>query len=114
KKMFMLFAVSGIFLTVCRHGHVLLMCNMIRSRELMKYPLAVVNSLLDVYGLDIGLSYDIMCAFWKTLHRSSLSAKVVAMRLHGVVPAFHRHAHNRQCQLRWHPLNVDGVGLEDF
>ncbi|KAJ7796714.1 hypothetical protein B0H14DRAFT_2390399 [Mycena olivaceomarginata] len=101
KKMFMLFAVSGIFLTVCRHGHVLLMCNMIRSRELwakilragtvqsnlfcrMKYPLAVVNSLLDMYGPDIGLGYNIMCAFWKTLHRSSLGAKVVAMRLHGV------------------------------
>ncbi|KAJ6609004.1 hypothetical protein B0H10DRAFT_2166451 [Mycena sp. CBHHK59/15] len=114
KKMFALFAISGIFLTVCRHGHVVVMCDMIRSGELMKYPLAMVRHLLDKYGADIGIGYDIMCAFWKTLRRSSLSADVTAMRLRGVVPAFHGHAHNRACQIGWHQLYVDGVGLEDF
>ena len=44
----------------------------------MKYPLAMVNWLLDNYGADIGLGYDIMCAFFKTLMRSSLGAKVTA------------------------------------
>ena len=34
KKMFALFAVAGIFLAVCRHGHVLAICDMIRSGEL--------------------------------------------------------------------------------
>jgi hypothetical protein len=34
KKMFELFAVAGIFLAVCRHGHVLFVCDMIRSGEL--------------------------------------------------------------------------------
>jgi hypothetical protein len=34
KKMFTLFAIAGIFLTVCRHGHVIVMCDMIRSGEL--------------------------------------------------------------------------------
>lgn len=34
KKMFALFAVAGIFVTVCRHGHVLVICDMIRSGEL--------------------------------------------------------------------------------
>jgi hypothetical protein len=34
KKMFALFAASGIFLVVCRHGHVLVLCDMIRSGEL--------------------------------------------------------------------------------
>lgn len=34
KKMFALFAVAGIFLAVCRHGHVLVLCDMIRSGEL--------------------------------------------------------------------------------
>ncbi|KAJ7725663.1 hypothetical protein DFH07DRAFT_758581 [Mycena maculata] len=114
KKMFALFAVSGIFLTVCRHGHVIVMCDMIRSRELMKYPLAMVKRILDRYGKDIGLGYDIMCAFFKTLLRSSLGSRVVAMNMRGVVPAFHGHAHNRACQVGWHPLYVDGVGLEDF
>ncbi|KAJ7761561.1 hypothetical protein DFH07DRAFT_957156 [Mycena maculata] len=114
KKMFALFAISGIFLTVCRHGHVVVMCDMIRSGELMKYPLAMIKRLLDRYGKDIGLGYDIMCAFFKTLLRSSLGSRVVAMRLRGVVPAFHGHAHNRACQVGWHPLYVEGVGLEDF
>lgn len=34
KKMFALFAIAGIFLTVCRHGHVIVMCDMIKSGEL--------------------------------------------------------------------------------
>ncbi|KAJ6570302.1 hypothetical protein DFH09DRAFT_917277 [Mycena vulgaris] len=34
KKMFALFAIAGIFVSVCRHGHVLVMCDMIRSGEL--------------------------------------------------------------------------------
>ncbi|KAJ7086900.1 hypothetical protein B0H15DRAFT_950408 [Mycena belliarum] len=114
KKMFALFAVAGIFLCVCRHGHVLIMCDMIRSGELMKYPLAIMAYLYDTYEGEMGIGYDIMCAFIKTLLRSSLGRKTVAVRLRGVVPAFHGHAHNRCCQLGWHPMYVEGVGLEDF
>ncbi|KAJ7016733.1 hypothetical protein C8F04DRAFT_1201568 [Mycena alexandri] len=88
KKMFALFAVAGIFLVVCRHGHVVVMCDMIRSGELMKYPLAMVKRLLERYGKDIGLGYDII----------SLGRRVVALNL----------------RVGWHPLYVDGVGLEDF
>ncbi|KAL0063569.1 hypothetical protein AAF712_009486 [Marasmius tenuissimus] len=81
----------------------------------MKYPLAVVKALLERYGHDIGLGYDIMCAFYKTLLRSpQLGQCVVACRLRGVVPAFHGHAHNRKCQVSWHPMYTEGVGLEDF
>ncbi|KAJ7602643.1 hypothetical protein DFH06DRAFT_1276325 [Mycena polygramma] len=114
KKMFALFAVVGIFISVCRHGHVLAMCDMIRSGELMKYPLAIVRRMFDQYGADIGLGYDIFCAFYTTLRRSSLGTRAVGLHLRGVVPAFHGHAHNRECQLGWHPMYVEGVGLEDF
>ena len=34
KKMFALFAIAGVFVAICRHGHVLLICDMIRSGEL--------------------------------------------------------------------------------
>ncbi|KAF8869975.1 hypothetical protein BD779DRAFT_1681527 [Infundibulicybe gibba] len=34
KKMHALFAVAGIFLAVCRHGHILAICDMIQSGEL--------------------------------------------------------------------------------
>ncbi|KAJ6591445.1 hypothetical protein B0H10DRAFT_1829953 [Mycena sp. CBHHK59/15] len=114
KKMFTLFAVAGIFIAVCCHGHVLVMCDMICSGELMKYLLAIVTKLFELYGTDIGLSYDIMCVFFKTLLQSSLGHKTVALRLQGVVPMFHRHTHNRSCQIGWHPMYVEGVGLEDF
>ena len=80
----------------------------------MKYPLAIVNQLIDQFGSDIGLGYDIWCAFVKTLQRSCLGPKTVAFRLQGVVPAFHGHAHNRLCQVFWHPLFIDDVGIEDF
>ncbi|KAJ6608008.1 hypothetical protein B0H10DRAFT_2304211 [Mycena sp. CBHHK59/15] len=88
---------------------------MVRSGELMKYPLAMVKHLLDEYSADIGLGYDIMCAFFKTLMHSSLGQCVTAMRMQGVVPVFHGHVHNRACQIGWHPLYVDAVtgGLEE-
>ncbi|TFK59070.1 hypothetical protein BDN72DRAFT_873096 [Pluteus cervinus] len=114
KKMFAVFAISGIFLTVCRHGHALTLCDMIRSGELMKYPIAHVRALIDRYGASIGLGYDIFCQLMKTLRKSSLAGDVVSNALDGVVPAFHGYAHNRLCQLSWHPLYKDGTGIEDF
>ena len=74
----------------------------------------MVDHLIDTYGTDICLGYDIMCAFVKTLSRSCLGTKKVAFRLDGVVPSFHGHVHNRGCQLHWHPMYREGVGLEDF
>jgi hypothetical protein len=130
--MFDLFAVAGIFLCGCRHGHMILICDMIRSGELyvhcaqsqhsslysvycrMKYGISIVNRLIDTFGEDIGLAYDIMCTFMKTLSNSSIGSKVKEKQLIGVVPAFHGHAHNCACQVRWHPMHVDGVGTEDF
>jgi len=34
KKMFALFAACGVFVAVCRHGHLLVMCDMVNSSEL--------------------------------------------------------------------------------
>ncbi|KAF8159737.1 hypothetical protein B0H34DRAFT_796952 [Crassisporium funariophilum] len=52
KKLFALFAVAGIFLAVCRHGHILVICDMIHSDKLMKYPLAIVHCLIETFGSD--------------------------------------------------------------
>ncbi|KAI0363427.1 hypothetical protein BV20DRAFT_931127, partial [Pilatotrama ljubarskyi] len=115
KKMFALFNTTGVFCCLCRHGQVLTMCDMVRSGELLKYPIAIVDKLLSVYGEDlkVKLGYDIYCEFDKTLKRSSLGPRVEG-RVSGVVPAFHGHSHNRGCQLQWHPMYMDGVGKEDF
>ncbi|PCH35428.1 hypothetical protein WOLCODRAFT_58340, partial [Wolfiporia cocos MD-104 SS10] len=80
----------------------------------MKYPLAIVNKLLEVYGPDIMVGYDIACAFGCTLAKSSLGPTARKLRYAGVVPAFHGHSHNRGCQVHWHPMYLEGVGKEDF
>ncbi|KAF8873102.1 hypothetical protein BD779DRAFT_1452217 [Infundibulicybe gibba] len=114
KRVFALFAVSGIFIAVCRHGHVLFMCDMICSGELMKYPLSIVQKMFKHYSSDIALGYDIACAFSKSLERSPLAPDAQHHRLQGIVPAFHSYVHNRGCQVDWHPIYTEGVGLEDF
>ncbi|EKM49342.1 uncharacterized protein PHACADRAFT_188921 [Phanerochaete carnosa HHB-10118-sp] len=114
KKMFALFRVSGIFACYCRHGHLLLACDMIRSGELRKYPLAVIDWLLSVHGKQIGLGYDVGCDLHTTVMSSSLGERARKQELRLVVPAFHGHAHNRLCQLSWHPMYVNGTGKEDF
>lgn len=45
KKMFALFAATGIFVCVCRHGHVLTICDMIRSGEAYVYVMLAPDKL---------------------------------------------------------------------
>ncbi|KAF8230115.1 hypothetical protein L208DRAFT_1070733, partial [Tricholoma matsutake] len=53
------------------------------------------------------------CAFTTTLENSSLSEKVKDAIFCMMVGAFHGHAHNRACQLEWHPLYIKGTGHSD-
>ncbi|KAG1764331.1 hypothetical protein EDD22DRAFT_979071 [Suillus occidentalis] len=110
KKMFSVFDESGIFIAACRHRFVLVACDMIRSGELVKYPLAIMDHLMAVYGQNGSCAYDIGCAFSKTLSTSSLGPRADALALRMMVGAFHGHAHNRKCQLDWHPMYISGTG----
>jgi hypothetical protein len=65
----------------------------------MKYPLAIVDRMLQKLGERLGIGYDIMCTFWKTILRSRLGKKVIKSGMKGIVPAFHGHAHNWKCQV---------------
>jgi Kyakuja-Dileera-Zisupton transposase len=47
--MFALFAIAGVFLAVCRHGHVLVICDMIRSGELCVLFLSGYGSFLKLF-----------------------------------------------------------------
>ncbi|KAJ7260012.1 hypothetical protein B0H12DRAFT_1231951 [Mycena haematopus] len=44
--------------------------DMVRSGELAKYPLAIENALMDAFGKDIGLGYDIGCGHETTIKNS--------------------------------------------
>ncbi|KAF8153713.1 hypothetical protein K438DRAFT_1987421 [Mycena galopus ATCC 62051] len=66
-KMWGIFDETSIFLGLCQHGFVLVVADMIRSGELAKYPLAIVEVLLEAFGLKIGGGYGISCHFGKFL-----------------------------------------------
>ncbi|KIK35799.1 hypothetical protein CY34DRAFT_95461, partial [Suillus luteus UH-Slu-Lm8-n1] len=78
-----------------------------------KYPLALMNRLLSVYGVNGGCAYDIGCAFTKTLANSSIGPLAKNLNLRMMVGAFHGHAHNQRCQLDWHPMYIEGTGLTE-
>ncbi|KAJ6592957.1 hypothetical protein B0H19DRAFT_890330, partial [Mycena capillaripes] len=113
-KMWGIFDETGVFLALCRHGFVLVIADMIRSGELAKYPLAVVQELLDAFGMKIGAGYDIGCHFEATVRNSQLGEQARTNRLKCLVGSFHGHAHNRLCQLSFLATYVEGMGLEDL
>ncbi|KAJ7884040.1 hypothetical protein B0H13DRAFT_1628808 [Mycena leptocephala] len=113
-RMWGVFDETGVFLALCRHGFVLLLADMVRSGELAKYPLAIVDALLDAFGPDVGFGYDIGCGFGKTVKNSPLRTKADRMNFKSLVGAFHGHAHNRLCQLVFLANYVPGMGLEDL
>ncbi|KAJ6447724.1 hypothetical protein C8R45DRAFT_948397 [Mycena sanguinolenta] len=113
-RMWGIFDETGIFLALCRHGFVLVVVDMVRSGELSKYPLAIVNELLNAFGLKIGGGYGIGCHFKTTLGNSNLGDKAHANHFQSLVGSFHGHAHNRLCQLSFLATYVEGLGLEDL
>ncbi|KAF7361100.1 hypothetical protein MSAN_01141400 [Mycena sanguinolenta] len=99
-KMWGIFEKMGIFLALCCHGFVLLVADMVRSGELAKYPLAIENSLLDVFGPNIGLGYDVGCGYETTIKCSPLAAKAKALNL--------------MMLLKYLAMYVNGLGIEDL
>jgi len=75
-----------------------------------KYPLAMVDRLLMTYGSDIEAAYNVGCALQPTLMNSLLGPRARDLNLRLMVGSFHGHAHNRRCQLTWHPLHISGMG----
>ncbi|KAJ7851290.1 hypothetical protein B0H14DRAFT_3085820 [Mycena olivaceomarginata] len=99
-KMWGIFDETGVFLALCRHGFVLVIADMIRSGELAKYPLAVVQELLDVFGMKLGAGYDIGCHFDATVRYSQLGDQARANKL--------------KCLVGFLATYVEGMGLEDL
>lgn len=79
-----------------------------------KYALATANKLIDVYGPNGITGYDIGCSFSKTVAASSIANKVKRLNHRFIVNSFHGHAHNRRCQLQYHTLYQEGLGIEDL
>ncbi|KAJ7747099.1 hypothetical protein B0H14DRAFT_2406361 [Mycena olivaceomarginata] len=113
-KIWGIFDETGVFLALCHHGFVLLITDMVKSGELAKYGLAITNQLLQAFGPDLGIGYDIGCGFLSTVRDSPLGPPAEAMNLKLLIGAFHGHAHNRSCQLKHLATYVLGLRLEDL
>jgi hypothetical protein len=131
-KMWGIFDKTGIFLSLCRHGFVLIIATwckavsctvhiMLSLLDLLmlisnsaKYPLAVTEHLLRIFGHNLGGGYDIGCKFGGTINRSPLRPLARENSHKSLVGAFHRHAHNCLCQLTHLATCVKGAGLEDL
>ncbi|KAJ6603502.1 hypothetical protein DFH09DRAFT_899271 [Mycena vulgaris] len=113
-KMWGIFDETSVFLALCRHGFVILLADMIKSGELVRYPLAIVKELLGVFGLKIGAGYNVGCHFGATVDNSKLGEEAREKELRCLVGSFHGHAHNRLCQLSFHATYVEGMGIEDL
>ncbi|KAJ7021912.1 hypothetical protein C8F04DRAFT_972130 [Mycena alexandri] len=114
KKMWAIYDETGVFICLCRHGFVLMVADMVRSGELSKYPLAMSAELMESFGRNIGAGYDISCGFSTTLWKSLLGPRALVQNFSCLVGAFHGHAHNRLCQLKFLATYVRGLGLEDL
>ena len=80
-----------------------------------KYPLALIKKALEVFDGKIKFGYDIGCSFSVTANSSDLLQPLLKRTGSTFcVGSFHGHAHCRLCQIDWHPLYIEGVGLEDF
>ncbi|KAJ7814400.1 hypothetical protein B0H14DRAFT_3090110 [Mycena olivaceomarginata] len=112
-KMWGIFGETGIFLALCCHGFVLVLADMIKSGELAKYPLAVVEELLDAFGMKLGIGYNVGCHFRATVANSELGNEAWEKQLKCLVGSFHAHTHNRLCQLRF-SATYDLEGCERF
>ncbi|KAF8341119.1 hypothetical protein F5887DRAFT_888021, partial [Amanita rubescens] len=113
-RMWGVFDETGVFLALCRHGFVLLVADMVRSGELAKYPLAITNVLLQAFGPDLCIGYDIGCKFGTTVKTSPLGDLATELNFRSLVGSFHGHAHGRICQLSHLATYVEGLGLEDL
>ncbi|KAK6975041.1 hypothetical protein R3P38DRAFT_3335209 [Favolaschia claudopus] len=115
-KMWGIFDETGIFLALCRHGFTILLTDMVRSGELAKYPLAIIDAVLRAFPelKRLGAGYDVGCGFQTIIERSPLCRLAKDRQLKMLVGAFHGHAHNRKCQLDYLATYVEGLGIEDL
>ncbi|KZS89572.1 hypothetical protein SISNIDRAFT_489252 [Sistotremastrum niveocremeum HHB9708] len=105
---------TGIFPVLCRHGMVIKYCEMVRSGEPAKYPLALISKCMELYDDHLQRGHDIGGSLEVTLVNSSLAEEAKSKGCDVCVNAFRGHAHCRRCQLGHHLMYKCGASLEDL
>ncbi|EKM48913.1 uncharacterized protein PHACADRAFT_107978, partial [Phanerochaete carnosa HHB-10118-sp] len=114
KMMWKMYEESGKFASACRHGFILWLCDMVRSGELAKYPLAIVAKALKTMPDEWLAGYDIGCSVEITVKNSSLGPEYVKKHARMCMNAFHGYLHFHICQLCFHPNVIKGAGIKDL
>ncbi|KAJ7259452.1 hypothetical protein C8J57DRAFT_1073100 [Mycena rebaudengoi] len=118
RRVWGLFDETGFFPSLCRHGFVLTVMDMVKSGELAKYGFAITNHLVRVFtdmGFNLGLGYDMGCKYGKQVQAHPILGPLAHKQgFYSLVGAFHSHTHNRACQLDHLTKYVEGVGCEDL
>ncbi|KAJ6522106.1 hypothetical protein DFH09DRAFT_1251024 [Mycena vulgaris] len=105
---------TGFFPALCRHGFVLVACDMVKSGELSKYGYVITDHLIRIFGA-LGLGYDIGCKFAKMVRAHPVLSKLAKDNsFKSLVGAFHGYGHKRRCQVDHLATYVKGVGSEDL
>ncbi|KAJ7068499.1 hypothetical protein C8F01DRAFT_1017912 [Mycena amicta] len=101
---------TGIVPALCRHSFVLVVVDMVKSGEMLKYGFAIVDHLVRVLG-PFGMGYDIGCSFGAAVRKHPV-LRQVAHRCIFIVGSFHGPGHSRRCQVKYLPRYRTGFGLE--
>ena len=120
---------TRIFSVICHHGIIHFLINMVQSGELLvfsifcwpsfsnysraKYPVAVANKLIHMFGSNILFAYDIGCTFSVMLTNSSIGEVVQDFNFQSCTGSFHGATHDGLCQLCFHIGLKKGAGIED-
>ncbi|KAI0712638.1 hypothetical protein C8Q76DRAFT_769169 [Earliella scabrosa] len=114
KKMWAIYDETGIFASACRHSFILWIADMVRSGELAKYAIAMVDKISTSLPGKKSVGYDIGCEFTATVRNSSIGPAFFKSGSRFCVPAFHGYSHEYDCQVKFHPNRIPGMGLEDL
>lgn len=96
--------ISGIFGSVCSHGFVYGLMNIIKG-ESLAYSCAMVKMIRnEISDRRFVVSYDIICKLINHV-RPLVDASFV--------PEMHAYSHNGACQSKFNPKNLFGIGFEE-
>jgi hypothetical protein len=77
-----------------------------------KYPLAMVEALLNAFGAGLGGGYDVGCKLEELLAKSPLGSRARELSYTSLIGIFHGRGHSRKCQVKNFARYVLGLGLE--
>ncbi|KAE9384969.1 hypothetical protein BT96DRAFT_841316, partial [Gymnopus androsaceus JB14] len=115
----------GWFVLLCRHMFLLLACDMIRSGEQNKYPLACLHKYMSAEKEQrirngegkptgsLGCAYDCGCKLGKSVSCSPLQELALWACFLPMIGLMHGYGHEWLCQLLFLMLYIAGTGLKD-